>query len=498
MTKSPVNKGDSRRNFSGWKRQWATDIKAGEGLDNLDVSESSVSNETNVVEHTADEGNRTDSTEIVVNGRNATLKEAVDLMADNDDAVEEHQAIDMEIIAGELNAMQIQPLEGAVGAANKSDSSFDEKIEKVQNDSDTSLRENLVINDESDADSVTFEKVKRSRPFFGRGRKGKNTPKKQIVEKKKTSLLRRTTKYLILFVVVVAAAPFIPSDIEDWSLPFIPEFDLNSRPQRPEEKQPVLVTASEEKDAAVHVSKEEDKAEKKDVQKEVPEKESLSARRSFALSYVTDAVHKVGPSVLRIDTETNIPEEERLPAPHSPGLWIQQGQGSGLIFSPDGLILTNAHVVEGATKVTVTLTDGRVYLAEVRGSDEIVDIAVLKILPNGDNKVVQDLPVAELGDSDELNVGQIVIAVGSPGGLDNTVTMGIVSGLERSSTIVGIPHKKVDYIQTDAVSLVLTQSCQANRFQLHMFIIWFSRLVCRRSILATRVAPLWMSKLAVW
>lgn len=84
--------------------------------------------------------------------------------------------------------------------------------------------------------------------------------------------------------------------------------------------------------------------------------------------------------------------------------------------------------------------------------DEIVDIAVIKILPESRDGVstVPKLPVAKLGDSDKLDVGQIVIAVGSPGGLDNTVTMGIISGLERSSTVVGIPHKKVDYIQTDA------------------------------------------------
>ena len=85
------------------------------------------------------------------------------------------------------------------------------------------------------------------------------------------------------------------------------------------------------------------------------------------------------------------------------------------------------------------------------GADEIVDIAVLKIIPmEGIGMDDLGLPVAELGDSDKLNVGQLVVAVGSPGGLDNTVTMGIISGLERSSAVVGIPHKKVDYIQTDA------------------------------------------------
>ena len=83
------------------------------------------------------------------------------------------------------------------------------------------------------------------------------------------------------------------------------------------------------------------------------------------------------------------------------------------------------------------------------GTDDIVDIAVLKILPD-DGPPMTDLPVAELGDSDQLKVGKIVIAVGSPGGLDNTVTMGIVSGRERSSMMVGIPHKLVNYIQTDA------------------------------------------------
>lgn len=175
----------------------------------------------------------------------------------------------------------------------------------------------------------------------------------------------------------------------------------------------------------------------------------VDEKAKIALGFVTDVVREVGPAVVRVDTETHLRDQSDSPQP--PG-YIQQGQGSGLIFSEKGFILTNAHVVEDANKVTVTLTDGRVYVCQVMGSDEIVDIAVLKIIDRDSNggSTIPNLPVAKLGDSDKLSVGKIVIAVGSPGGLDNTVTMGIISGLERSSTIVGIPHKKVDYIQTDA------------------------------------------------
>ena len=176
----------------------------------------------------------------------------------------------------------------------------------------------------------------------------------------------------------------------------------------------------------------------------------LKERRKMALSFVTDVVKEVGPAVVRVDTETYVKDDRRDVHPTQQDSYIQQGQGSGLIFSKDGYILTNSHVVEDASKVTVTLTDGRVYSCEVCGSDDIVDIAVLRITADRGGSPVSNLPVASLGDSDELNVGSIVVAVGSPGGLDNTVTMGIVSGLERSSVMVGIPHKKVDYIQTDA------------------------------------------------
>ena len=174
-------------------------------------------------------------------------------------------------------------------------------------------------------------------------------------------------------------------------------------------------------------------------------------------SFVTSAVNRVGSSVVRIDTERTItrrvdpffddpgfrrffgedffpqmPQERRL-----------RGQGSGFIIDSSGIILTNAHVVDKADKVTVLLKDGRSFEGKVQGADEVTDLAVVKI--DG-----RDLPVAPLGDSGQVSVGDWAIAVGNPLGLDNTVTLGIVSTLQRSSTQVGIPDKRLDFIQTDA------------------------------------------------
>jgi S1-C subfamily serine protease len=121
------------------------------------------------------------------------------------------------------------------------------------------------------------------------------------------------------------------------------------------------------------------------------------------------------------------------------------GQGSGFIIDGSGLILTNAHVVDNADKVTVTLKDGRSFKGEVRGTDEITDLAVVKINSQGEN-----LPVAVLGNSASIQVGDWAIAVGNPVGLDNTVTLGIISTIGRSAAKAGIPDKRIDFIQTDA------------------------------------------------
>ncbi len=116
------------------------------------------------------------------------------------------------------------------------------------------------------------------------------------------------------------------------------------------------------------------------------------------------------------------------------------GQGSGFIVTSDGYILTNNHVVADADKVTVTLVDGRKFTAKTVGTDPRSDVAVIKI-------EAKDLPVLPLGDSDKLQVGEWVIAVGNPFGLSHTITAGIVSAKGRSS--VGISDYE-NFIQTDA------------------------------------------------
>jgi S1-C subfamily serine protease len=178
-----------------------------------------------------------------------------------------------------------------------------------------------------------------------------------------------------------------------------------------------------------------------------------------AHSFVAQAVNQVGPAVVRIDIERVVETNARdFPMfndpffrrffgndlmPQFPQEYREQGQGSGFIVDGEGIVLTNAHVVSQADTVTVNLRDGRSFQGEVLGVDELSDLAVVKI--DGHN-----LPVAALGNSGDLQVGDWAIAVGNPLGLDNTVTLGIISTLNRSSSSVGIPDKRLDFIQTDA------------------------------------------------
>lgn len=172
-------------------------------------------------------------------------------------------------------------------------------------------------------------------------------------------------------------------------------------------------------------------------------------------NFVTSVVERVGPAVVRIDASKTVtsqaPEVFNDPffreffggVPVPPQRQIQRGSGSGFIINSNGQILTNAHVVDGADEVKVTLKDGRSFKGRVLGTDPVTDVAVVKI-------EAENLPAVNIGDSEKLQPGEWAIAIGNPLGLDNTVTVGIISATGRLSSQVGIPDKRVSFIQTDA------------------------------------------------
>ena len=189
----------------------------------------------------------------------------------------------------------------------------------------------------------------------------------------------------------------------------------------------------------------------------------VSAREAFTRSsFVASAVKRSGPAVVTLETSrtmqspnlSGLPEGIRLnplfrnffgmPGGAPSRSRVQRGQGSGVLFDSQGLLLTNAHVVEGAEELTVGLSDGRRVKGRVIGTDRLTDLAVVRLEGEG------LWPVAVLGNSDRLNVGDWAIAVGNPYGLENTVTLGIISNLNRNVSQLGISGKRLDLIQTDA------------------------------------------------
>lgn len=176
---------------------------------------------------------------------------------------------------------------------------------------------------------------------------------------------------------------------------------------------------------------------------------------SNSLNFIAEAVERVGPAVVRIDAarkvEAPVPDIFRNPGfrrffgdeTPAPEEHVERGTGSGFILSADGRLITNAHVVAGTDTVKVTLKDGRVLDGRVLGTDPLTDVAVVKINAN-------NLPTARLGSAQSIIPGQWAIAIGNPLGLDNTVTVGIISATGRTSSQVGVPDKRVQFIQTDA------------------------------------------------
>ncbi len=169
-------------------------------------------------------------------------------------------------------------------------------------------------------------------------------------------------------------------------------------------------------------------------------------------NFIAVAAERVGPTVVKIDADLDLsqtarPEDDQSLIPRFPNPSNQEreekGTGSGFIISADGKIVTNAHVVAGAKLVKVTLKDGQVLEGKVMGIDRVTDVAVVRV-------DAQNLPTVQLGDSERLVPGEWAIAIGNPLGLDHTVTVGIISATGRSSSQVGIPDKRVRFIQTDA------------------------------------------------
>jgi len=186
---------------------------------------------------------------------------------------------------------------------------------------------------------------------------------------------------------------------------------------------------------------------------------SVFALEDFQLSeahnFVANVASKVSPSVVRIDIEREIQTDEFESDLLDPLLRDllgdlgnypkkERGQGSGVIIDNAGLVLTNAHVVERVDNVIITLQNGNQVDGKVVGTDQITDLALVKI------QETPGLESAILGDSEDIQVGDWAIALGTPYGLESTVTLGIVSSLHRDINSLGFSDKRLDLIQTDA------------------------------------------------
>lgn len=176
-----------------------------------------------------------------------------------------------------------------------------------------------------------------------------------------------------------------------------------------------------------------------------------SRSQNLALTLFSDLAEVLSPAVVNIRALEKVPVQPYWDypwgggpvAPPNNGVGEQfqpRGEGSGFIITPDGFVLTNAHVVHGSDHLQVALSDGRLYRARIVGIDEMMDIGLIKIENNG------PFPVLPLGHSDALKIGEWVMAIGSPFGLQSTVTVGIVSGKGRSLGTGPFD----DFIQIDA------------------------------------------------
>ena len=182
-----------------------------------------------------------------------------------------------------------------------------------------------------------------------------------------------------------------------------------------------------------------------------PKPEARATRLKARRTPVVEVVEKAGPSVVNISTRVGVrqnPFSRIRGADDFFGRFFgrrekEESLGSGVVIHDAGLVLTNEHVVAQATDITVTFADRRSLAADVIGADRDFDIAVLKI-----RDAPEDLPVARIGQSSDLMIGETVVAIGNPFGLTNTVTTGVISALHRS--IPAGERSYEDFVQTDA------------------------------------------------
>ncbi|WP_017327128.1 trypsin-like peptidase domain-containing protein [Synechococcus sp. PCC 7336] len=197
-----------------------------------------------------------------------------------------------------------------------------------------------------------------------------------------------------------------------------------------------------------------------------------SERSNYGLNFIADAAERAAPAVVQLQTARRIAVNPDNSAPRTPFRrflddflpepgprrpnerdpersprgrgFEQRGSGSGFIVSEAGMVVTNAHVVNNADVVRATLADGREYAGRVIGRDPLTDLAVVQL------ETDEPLPAIGFGDSGLLRPGEWVVALGSPLGLSNSVTAGIVSALGRTSQEIRVGDRRIDFIQTDA------------------------------------------------
>lgn len=320
-----------------------------------------------------------------------TIVEEEPIPSKDADQDEPESTSDSQLLSNETASNSTETIVAAVSTADNTAEANEEK--EVRNDEETyeeeeeendgddddedqgTISKEDTIESQEEIDEARNKKASRNRRAVGKNVKSKKglakTPEK--LQKKRKGFVGRAAQLFTIGFFLAVAAPFVSEELWEGQINFAARerifpsstMEPDMKIDEPSDVEPKIEVADLGKDLDKEVGAQaKPKLNLDEKISPIP----ADQRRQMVLSFVSDAVNTVGPSVLRIDTETQMlgGGDTGIPS-QSPAAWVQQGQGSGLIFSSDGLILTNAHVVEDATKVTVTLTDGRMYQAKVLG-----------------------------------------------------------------------------------------------------------------------------------